>query len=404
VILGPLILRLAKELLAIWRQQHEAVPTYVPGTPHAWLDGMRALPVVAVIGISVIACKRERSHPVQPPPPAASLAAEPPRTVAPELDVEAVRRAFEPLPSRFDTPANPATPEKIALGRMLYFDPRLSKAQDLSCASCHDLTRGGADVERFSKGHQGKLGGRNAPTVFNAAGQIAQFWDGRAETVEEQAKGPVLNPVEMAMPDPAYVTTVLHSIPGYVTAFAQAFPGEHEPITYDNFGRAIGAFERGLVTPTQFDALLAGKDDALDPAERAGLALFMHTGCTACHRGPLVGGTMYMKLGLVEAYANTKDQGRFDLTKHEEDRMLFKVPSLRNVADTPPYFHDGSIADLPTAVKTMARLQLGKQLSDGEVASIVTFLHALTGKPPADYIAKPTLPGSGPKTPKPDRT
>ncbi|HET9992234.1 MAG TPA: cytochrome c peroxidase [Kofleriaceae bacterium] len=364
---------------------------------------MQSLQIAAVIGISLIACKRERAH-QSPPQPAASVPAVGTRTVGPELDVEHVLRTFAPLPSRFDTPANPATPEKIALGRMLYFDPRLSKSQEVSCASCHDLERGGADVGQFSKGHQGKLGDRNSPTVFNAAGQIAQFWDGHAATVEDQAVGPMLNPVEMAMPDPAYATRVLRSIPGYVTAFDKAFPGEKDPFTNDNIGRAIGVFERGLVTPTRFDALLAGKDDALDPAERAGLALFMRTGCTACHQGPLVGGTMYMKLGLLEPYVNTKDQGRFDVTKREEDRMFFKVPSLRNVVDTPPYFHDGSIKDLPTAVNTMARLQLGKQLTNDETASIVTFLRVLTGKPPADYIAKPKLPPSGPRTPKPDRT
>lgn len=364
---------------------------------------MRVIHVLAAIGLSFVACKRERARPSESPP-AASLPAEQPRTVRSELDLEQVRALFAPLPSRFDTPDNPATPPKIALGRMLYFDPRLSKAQELSCASCHDLARGGADNAQFSKGHKGKLGGRNAPTVFNAAGQIAQFWDGRAPTVEEQAKGPVLNPVEMAMPDPAYVTTVLRSMPDYVSAFAAAFPGEKDPITYDNFGRAIGAFERGLATPTRFDELLAGKSDALDPPEQAGLAVFMRTGCATCHRGPLLGGTMYMKVGLVEPYTNTTDQGRFAITKQDADRMFFKVPSLRNVADTPPYFHDGAIADLPTAVATMGRLQLGKKLTEAEKASIITFLRTLSGKPAADYIAKPKLPASGPHTPKPDRS
>ena len=353
---------------------------------------------------SVTACKHERARPIDPPAAAPSAASAELATPRPELDLAHVRTVFAALPSRFDTPANPATPEKIALGRMLYFDRRLSKAQDLSCASCHDLKKGGADTERFSKGHNGKLGDRNAPTVFNAAGQIAQFWDGRAPTVEEQAKGPILNPVEMAMPDPAYVMNVLHSIPGYVESFAQAFPKERDPITYDNFGRAVGAFERGLVTPTRFDALLAGKDDALAAAEQDGLALFVSTGCTNCHAGPLVGGTMYMKLGVVEEYGNTKDQGRFDLTKQEADRMFFKVPSLRNVADTTPYFHDGSIPDLPTAVKEMARLQLGKQLTDTQVTSIVAFLKALSGKVIPAYIAEPSLPPSSPSTPKPDRT
>ncbi len=321
---------------------------------------------------------------------------------APKLDRTQINALFAPLPARFDTRANPATPAKIALGRMLYFEPRLSKNQQLSCASCHDLSAGGADNERFSTGHAGKLGGRNAPTVFNAAGQVAQFWDGRAANVEEQAKGPVLNPVEMAMPSPDYVIRVLKSIPGYEPAFAAAFPGEADPITYDNFARAVGAFERGLVTPSRFDKLLAGDDGALSGAERHGLAVFVNTGCSTCHWGRLVGGSMYMKLGLVEPYPNAADQGRFAVTKQETDRMFFKVPSLRNVADTAPYFHDGSIGDLPGAIRMMARLQLGKQLSDDDVTAIATFLRTLSGKPAADYIAKPKLPESGPTTPKPD--
>lgn len=357
--------------------------------------------VLGCLVLTIGACERKKPAPPPPPPPAAATSPQA-GTVAPALDVAQARAMFKPLPSRFDSPANPATPAKIALGRMLYFDPRLSRAQDLSCASCHALDAGGADNEQFSKGHKGKLGGRNAPTVFNAAGQLAQFWDGRAPDVEEQAKGPVLNPLEMAMPDPDYVLRVLRSIPGYVTAFEQAFPGDRDPISYDNFGRAIGAFERGLVTPTRFDAFLAGDNEALDPPEREGLARFMAMGCTGCHNGPLLGGTMYMKLGLLEPYENTKDQGRFDVTKSEADRMFFKVPGLRNSADTAPYFHDGSIADLPTAVRRMGRLQLGKQLGEADVGAIVRFLQALSGSPPADYIAEPKLPPSGPKTPKPD--
>ncbi len=368
---------------------------------------MRVLQLVSMVAGAALFAGCDRT-PVKPPPAVQPEHEPTARTVRPEpgsdLDLAQVRAQFAPLPARFETAANPATPEKIALGRMLYFEPRLSRAQDLSCASCHALDKGGADSARFSTGHKGQLGGRNSPTVFNAAGQIAQFWDGRAPSVEEQAKGPVLNPVEMAMPDPGHVTQVLRSIPGYTKAFAAAFPGERDPITYDNFGRAVGAFERGLVTPTRFDALLAGNDQALDPAERAGLALFLRTGCSTCHAGPLLGGTMYMKLGLVEPYANSKDQGRFDLTKQEADRMFFKVPMLRNVAATAPYFHDGSMPDLATAVRTMARLQLGKQLSDPEVASIVTFLKTLSGQPPAGYVTVPALPPSGPRTPKPDHS
>jgi cytochrome c peroxidase len=353
--------------------------------PRALSLASRALlPVVLLIAVG---CKRD----TPPPPPVAAV---------PVFDLAQVRDLFKPLPARFSSPGRAATSEAITLGRMLYFDPRMSMGRDLSCNTCHLLDKGGVDGERFSKGHKGQLGARNAPTVFNAAGQISQFWDGRAADVEEQAKGPVLNPVEMAMPDPGYVLRVLGSIPGYVVAFDRAFPGQRPSITYDNFGAAIGAFERGLVTPTRFDALLAREDGALDATERAGLARFIATGCAGCHAGALVGGSSYMKLGLVTPYENQADTGRFALTKNEADRMVFKVPSLRNVADTAPYFHDGSIADLPTAVRTMARLQLGKQLGDDDVASIVSFLRTLSGAPPPGYADKPDLPPDGATTPK----
>ena len=319
------------------------------------------------------------------------------------IDPAQARAIFQAIGPRFDDATNPPTPAKIALGRMLYFDTRMSKNHDLSCNSCHDLARGGVDGQRFSKGHKGQLGGRNAPTVFNAAGQLAQFWDGRATDVEEQAKGPVLNPVEMAMPDPEHVLTVLSSIPGYRDAFAAAFPDQAHPITYDNFGRAVGAFERGLVTPSRFDRFLGGDDGALTPTEQRGLAAFVATGCTACHNGVLIGGGSYQKLGAVQPYP-TADLGRYEVTRQDADRQMFKVPILRNIAETAPYFHDGSIGDLPTTVRTMARIQLGKTLTDTQTADLVAFLGALTGAPPADYIAEPTLPPSGPKTPAPDPT
>ena len=349
----------------------------------------------------VVGCKSKPKAAVEPAP---SVVTAPVAAAAPTLDLVQARAIFKPLPTRFDSATNQATPAKIALGRMLYYETRLSKAQELSCNSCHQLDKGGVDGVQFSTGHKSQLGGRNSPTVFNAAGQVAQFWDGRAPTVEEQAKGPILNPVEMAMPDPAHVLVVLRSIPGYVAAFKQAFPADKDPISYDNFGNAIGAFERGLVTPTAFDAFVAGKDDALSPAARDGLALFMTTGCATCHNGVLVGGAMYMKLGVTAPYQNQKDQGRYDLTKNEADRMFFKVPTLRNVAATAPYYHDGSVTDLTTAVQTMAQLQLGKTLSASDTASIISFLQSLSGSVAADYIAKPMLPPSGATTPKPDRT
>ena len=289
----------------------------------------------------------------------------------------------------------------IDLGRMLYLDPRLSKNHDISCASCHPLDRFGADGQPTSPGHKGARGGRNSPTTMNAGLQIAQFWDGRAATLEEQAKGPVLNPIEMAMTSEEAVVKTLQSIPGYVEAFAAAFPNNDPPLTYETMARAIGAFERGLLTPSPFDAWLKGKNDALDPAQRQGLDLFVTTGCTACHAGVGIGGATYQKLGLVKPYP-TEDLGRFAVTNNEAEKYFFKVPSLRNVTKTGPWFHDGSVGSIEEAVTLMARHQLGKELPVDEVASIVAFLGSLTGEIDPEYIAARPLPESGPDTPKPD--
>jgi cytochrome c peroxidase len=287
---------------------------------------------------------------------------------------------------------------------MLYYDARMSKNHDISCNSCHMLDKYGVDGEPTSPGHKGQRGGRNSPTSYNAALHVAQFWDGREPDVEAQAKGPPLNPIEMAMPSAEAVENVLKSIPGYRKAFKAAFPEQEKPITYDNFGTAIGAFERGLVTKnSKFDQYLGGDVAALGDAEKAGLDLFVETGCTACHMGATLGGTQYQKLGAVHPY-ETADEGRKAATGKDEDAMLFKVPSLRNVAETGPYFHDGTVATLEEAVKLMAWHQLGKKLDDGQVASIVTFLKSTTGELPETYIAMPELPASGPKTPKPDPT
>jgi cytochrome c peroxidase len=312
---------------------------------------------------------------------------------------------FKPaVPEVVKADANPITPEKIALGRMLYYENRISLSQSISCNTCHALDKYGIDPRTqnaTSEGHNGQFGGRNSPTVYNAAGHIAQFWDGRAADVEAQAQGPVLNPVEMAMPDPEYVIKVLKSIPGYVDAFKAAFPGEADPVTYDNFGKAVGAFERKLTTPGKWDQFLGGDTAALSDAEKSGLATFVSAGCITCHMGTYLGGQMYQKTGLIQPWPNQKDQGRFDVTKNDADKMMFKVPSLRNIARTAPYFHDGSVADLGEAVRLMATHQLGKDLSDADVDSIVTFLNALTGQIPVDYIAKPDLPAAGPDTPGP---
>lgn len=315
--------------------------------------------------------------------------------------VERARAVIGTLPESAASETNPGTPAKIDLGRMLYYEPRLSKNHDVSCNSCHMLDRFGVDNEPTSPGHRGQRGDRNSPTVYNAALHLAQFWDGRAADVEEQAKGPVLNPIEMAAPNEDHVLQVLGSIPGYVAAFDAAYPDEPVSITYDNMAKAIGAFERELITPGRFDAFLEGDTGALSAPERRGLETFFAVGCNTCHMGPAVGGTLYRKLGFIFPY-ETEDIGREKVTGSPADRHVFKVPSLRNVAKTAPYFHDGSIATLEEAVRLMGYHQLAVTLDDGQVADLVAFLGALTGEIDADYIAKPALPPNGPKTPAPD--
>jgi cytochrome c peroxidase len=310
---------------------------------------------------------------------------------------------FQPLPAAVVNPANALTPARTDLGRQLYFDLRLSKNHDVSCNSCHGLSNFGVDGQPTSLGHRGQRGGRNSPSVYNAALHLAQFWDGRARDVEEQAKGPVLNPIEMAMPSEAATVAVLKSIPGYESAFAAAFPGEKDPITYQNMANAIGAFERRLLTPSRFDEFLRGDEGALSAKEVEGLQEFMNTGCITCHNGAAIGGSMYRKLGQVKPYA-AQDVGRYAVTKEEADRHVFKVPSLRNVAKTGPYFHDGSIATLEQAIRVMGEHQLGIALDDARVARIRAFLESLTGTIDSNYTAVPVLPKSGAKTPKPDPT
>jgi len=324
-------------------------------------------------------------------------------TAAFALDVnQTALSAFAPLPQVMESKDNAITSVKVELGRMLYYDTRFSKSQTISCNSCHDLKNYGVDGTPTSTGHKKQHGGRNAPTVFNAALHLSQFWDGRAANVEEQAKGPVLNPVEMAMTDSTTVIKVINSIDQYRALFAKAFPEETNPVNYDNFGKAIGAFERGLVTPSRFDQFLTGKTDALTDAEKAGLNKFVEVGCIACHNGVGIGGGMYQKLGLVKPWEGLKDVGRSAITKNEAEKNYFKVPSLRNIEKTGPYLHDGSVTQLPEMVQKMADHQLGRALQPEEVTSIVTFLKSLTGEIPQQYVAKPELPPSGPDTPQPN--
>lgn len=312
---------------------------------------------------------------------------------------------FRPaLPSEFSSDTHPITEEKIQLGRMLYHDPRLSKNHDVSCNSCHVLEKYGVDNKPFSEGHKAQKGGRNSPTVYNAAAHFVQFWDGRSPDVEHQATQPVLNPVEMAMPDAKKVADVLQSIPEYVAAFKKAFPGDKNPVSLENAGKAMGAFERRLITPSRWDKFLDGDSAALTAQEKEGFLTFLDSGCTACHLGTLVGGTTYQKMGAVKPWPNLTDAGRFDVTQTETDKHLFKVPSLRNVAETAPYFHDGSVATLEEAIKHMGEYQLAKDLSQKEVRDIAAWLKSLTGELPTEYIQAPELPPSTAKTPKPDPT
>ena len=304
-------------------------------------------------------------------------------------------RVFGQLPGSMAALDNPATPARVSLGRMLYHDAGLSVDGTVSCSSCHALDAYGVDHRPVSVGVRGQLGARNAPTVFNAAGHRAQFWDGRAPTVEEQAKGPILNPVEMGMPSGGAVTERLKAVSRYRSAFAAAFPGEADPVTYDNVGRAIGAFERCLVTPSRWDAFLGGDRSALTVAEKDGLKTFVALGCSACHRGTYVGGEMFQKAGLVEPWPEQDDPGRYAVTRRRGDRLVFKVPSLRNVERTAPYFHDGQVATLQEAVRWMARYQLGRELRDAEVTSLVTWLNSLTGTIPPDYVTPPEPTGVG---------
>lgn len=283
---------------------------------------------------------------------------------------------FAPLPTTMPGSASD-TAERIALGEKLYRDTRLSINNTQSCNSCHDVAKGGDDGEVTSPGAAGKRGGRNSPTVLNAGLQISQFWDGRAKDLFEQAKGPILNPIEMGMPDGETVVAKLSATEEYPALFEAAFGPDS--LSYDNIAEAIAAFERTLITRDRFDAYLKGDLNALDSTEKQGLQTFIAKGCAGCHSGALLGGQMYMKMGLVKPYSNQQDRGRIDVTGSAADDMVFKVPMLRNIAMTAPYFHDGAAATLEEAVKVMGELQVGQTLSAQETSMIVEFLNSLSG-------------------------
>jgi cytochrome c peroxidase len=291
---------------------------------------------------------------------------------------------FKPLPPVAENRANPVTAAKVHLGKVLYYDTRLSKSGKISCNSCHELSNFGVDNEPTSTGEGGQKGNRNSPTVFNAALQNMQFWDGRAKDVEEQAGMPILNPVEMAIPHKQFLVDRLAGIPLYEDLFKKAFPQESKPLTYDNLQKAIGAFERTLLTPSRFDKYMQGDRNALTSKEKEGLSVFINTGCPSCHHGVAVGGSTLQRFGIVTDYrsltkSKINDEGRETVTKKPADKDVFKVASLRNVAGTFPYFHNGSVFSLDSAIRIMGKAQLNKDLSKQQVEQIIAFLNTLTG-------------------------
>ncbi len=311
--------------------------------------------------------------------------------------------AFKPLPSTVPaTKDNPSSKDKVDLGKALFFDPRLSASGVFSCNSCHNLATGGDDNLETSIGHGWQKGPRNAPTALNAVLNEAQFWDGRAEDLKAQAKGPVQAGVEMAN-TPENVVATLKSMPKYVEWFKASFPGDADPVTFDNMAKAIESFEATLLTPSPFDKYLNGDDAALSDPQKKGLALFIDKGCANCHGGVNVGGHGYYPFGVVEKpgadVLPESDKGRFSVTKTADDQYVFRAAPLRNIALTAPYFHSGKVWDLNQAVAIMGSSQLGTQLQADEVNDIVAFLNALTGDlHPVEY---PALPPETPATPRP---
>ena len=320
-------------------------------------------------------------------------------------DQELLKRAqgiFKPLPSAEEMQKlRPFTEEQVKLGHQLWYEPRLSKGNTVSCNSCHNLATAGVDNLPTSQGHKGQFGGRNSPTALNAALLGMQFWDGRAADVEEQAGGPLVNPVEMANDSQEAAAAKIAKIPEYQELFKTAFP-EDGAVSFKNITTALGAFERTLLTPTKWDDYLKGNVNALNEQERKGVRAFMDSGCIACHSGVNLGGTTFQKFGLVQGpywkfiEDPKQDKGRADVTKKAEDEFFFRVPGLRNVAKTYPYFHNGSVWELDKAVTIMGKAQLGKDLTPEETENIVAFLKTLSGSVSESARTVPELPLSAP--------
>ena len=322
--------------------------------------------------------------------------------------LERAQATFKPLPDLAEMQkVRPFTEEQVKLGQQLWYENRLSKGNTVSCNSCHNLATAGVDNMPTSAGHKSQFGARNSPTALNAALLGSQFWDGRAADVEEQAGGPLLNPVEMANATEADATAKIAGIPEYQEKFKAAFP-EDGAVSFKNITTALGAFERTLLTPTRWDDYLKGNVSALSEQERKGVRAFMDNGCIACHNGVNLGGTMFQKFGLVDGpywkhIDDPKhDKGRADVTKKAEDEFFFRVPGLRNVERTYPYFHNGSVWELDKAVNIMAKAQLGKTLAPEDTENIVAFLKALSGNVPESARTMPELPVSTDVKSRPD--
>jgi cytochrome c peroxidase len=306
---------------------------------------------------------------------------------------------FGRLPKDAGNRDYPVTSDRVSLGRMLFFDPRISVDGTGSCLHCHQPALYGTDGIAKSHGIHDKVAPRNAPTVLNTGLQFKAHWDGVFENVEEQATRALLGP-GFGNADNAAAMARVKAIPGYSELFRKAFPDEKDPVTVENWGKAVGAYERTLNTPSRFDEFLGGKTDALSAAERQGMRTFIDTGCIECHSGTGIGGSAFRKFGVFGDYwketrSQEIDKGRFNVTKDDSDLYTFKVASLRNVAMTPPYFHDGSVNSLPEAVRVMATVQLDMKLSDKEVTEIITFLGSLTGPLPESFANAPVLPAAG---------
>lgn len=312
---------------------------------------------------------------------------------------------WQALPEEAPAPANnPTTAAKVELGQALYFDPRISSTGTVSCNSCHNVMEGGDDSRATSMGVHGQVGGRSAPTVWNAAFYSTQFWDGRANTLEDQAIGPMTNPIEMGMKDHDTVMERLQQIPGYQSLFNKAFG--NKDMTIDQAAKAIAAYERTLITPNSpYDRFVKGDNTALTAEQQKGMNLFAEVGCASCHSGPAFNGQHGVEIGtpvlmkfptftdnkFTKQYDFMADTGREEVTGKSADAHMFRIPTLRNITLTAPYFHNGKVEDLPTAVKVMAKTQLNKDLTDTQVSQIVAFLNGLTGEFPQQKM--PRLPG-----------